>query len=188
MLKINKFILLLFFLLILFQVESKSCGNNCEYSLDNETIIITGNGKINPVLFLDENDLDLFEDLKILKIEGDISSVPENFMNYFQSVENIAINIPIIQEGMFTNSMIKQVVIGGNVEIIQSKAFENCIYLDFIKFNTNSKLRKIEDFAFRNCISLESISFPKSLQNIVFYTVLDNCINLKDIKERSVQQ
>ena len=44
----------------------------------------------------------------------------------------------------------------------------------------------INDYAFRNCINLKQIQLPKSLENINFKKVFENCTEIKiEIEEEN---
>ena len=51
--------------------------------------------------------------------------------------------------------------------------------IESVTLNSNSKLTTINDYAFRNCINLKEIQLPKSLENINFKKVFENCTEVK---------
>lgn len=64
------------------------------------------------------------------------------------------------------NTTITKVVIPSTIRKIGKNAFENCIYLKNIEFQSQSQLREIGDYAFNGCISLENAILPSN--NIKF--------------------
>ena len=58
--------------------------------------------------------------------------------------------------------------------------------IESVSFNSNSKLKTINDYVFRNCIHLKQIQLPKSLKNINFKKVFENCKEIKiEIEEEN---
>lgn len=71
------------------------------------------------------------------------------------------------------NENIRSVVIPASVKIIKGFAFCGCINLRFIKFNRNSRLRKIGWLSFTSTI-IESIEIPSSVKYIGMYAFAFN--------------
>ena len=71
-----------------------------------------------------------------------------------------------IGKGSFWESGIERIVIPRGVEEIPFGAFELCKSLKEVIFETESILKKIDDYAFENCTSLGNIQFPDGLEII----------------------
>ena len=110
----------------------------------------------NTVLIVEEN------------IQFNIDNVYE-WSLYGQIIESIEFSDAVtkISEASFSNFVnLKQVTIGNNVEIIESKAFSNCKNLEEIKFNDNSKLEEIGVGVFHNNEKIKEITLPINLKRI----------------------
>lgn len=87
------------------------------------------------------------------------------FPNTVESVPNLA----------FSACNITRVDLGGNVKILNSKAFYNCQRLNDI--NLGTQLEEIKNGAFHNCINLTHIDLPEGLKS-VGSTAFEYCRNL----------
>ncbi|SEH87054.1 Leucine rich repeat-containing protein, partial [Ruminococcus flavefaciens] len=76
----------------------------------------------------------------------------------------------------FCNYGIKTVVLGENIEKIESSAFENCPLLTEVTLDEN--LKRIEGYAFQDCVSLIKVSGGdlEYLGNMAF----ENCVRLSE--------
>ena len=58
--------------------------------------------------------------------------------------------------------------------------------IESVTFNLNSKWSIIDDYSFGNCVNLKEIQLPKSLENINFKKVFENCKEVKiEIEEEN---
>ena len=76
-------------------------------------------------------------------------------------------------------STTKRVVIGDNVQEIESSAFEELPYLQSVSFGKS--LRVIGDSSFRDCYALESVTFGENLEMIGEHA-FGNCPRLREIQ------
>ena len=77
---------------------------------------------------------------------------------------NIPEKLTAISRGMLYSTKLKDIVIGGNVKIIDGSAFYNCNELKSVKLCEG--VREIGDYAFYLCTQLERIELPRSLVKI----------------------
>ena len=77
---------------------------------------------------------------------------------------NIPEKLTAISRGMLYSTKLKDIVIGGNVKIIDGSAFYNCSELKSVKLCEG--VREIGDYAFYLCTQLERIELPRSLVKI----------------------
>lgn len=87
---------------------------------------------------------------------------------FFDCIMLTEVNIPekltAISRGMLHSTKIKDIVIGGNVKIIDGSAFYNCRELKSVKLCEG--VREIGDYAFYLCTEMERIELPRSLVKI----------------------
>lgn len=85
-----------------------------------------------------------------------------------------------IINGCADQMLIKEVTIPGQTEKIMGGAFENCISLKDIIFESREKILSIKEGAFKGCISLERLSLPTG--HYEFYpNAFEDCESLKSI-------
>ena len=169
--------MILFLLLIVVNGEGIFCGDECSYSIVDETILtIEVNGGITKNNWENENGV-----IQMI-VRGKVDYVPSNFIRQFEQLEEAEIDVESIPNGLFSQSNVKKVTIESTVKLIEERAFENCLQLESIIFKSESSLKTIESFAFRNCHSLKSIVLPKSIQTIDFNKVFEGCSNLETIE------
>ena len=70
------------------------------------------------------------------------------------------------------------------MELIKSNAFNNCPYLEFVKFNKLKNPLMIETNAFVNCLKLKEIIFPFESADFTTFnsSALSMCNSFKGIK------
>ena len=103
--------LILFFILFV-KSEYKNCGENCDWKIENETLIIYGSGKIYDYFDSNPPFFDYQENFTKIKIEEGITSIG----NYsFSELDNII-----------------EVEFGNTIKTIGDEAFSNCISLETI--------------------------------------------------------
>ena len=78
-----------------------------------------------------------------------------------------------------TDPYIRKCQIPEGVEIVGSKAFENCKYLEAVVLPSTAK--GIDSFAFRNCSMLQSVHLPAGLKRIE-HGAFQNCQSLEQIE------
>ncbi len=94
-------------------------------------------------------------------------------------VSYIPEEVKIIGNRAFKGSLIQKIVIPKNVALIEASAFESCILLKEVEFETE-RLGKICSSAFRDCLSLISLSLPDSLVEIG-PSAFAHCPSLKEV-------
>ena len=109
------------------------------------------------VLSINTNQINIVNDTNEIRISGEGSIKQNDFKEYKNEIKKVILEnkITLIGKGSFSNSKIKEIIIGKDVESIEQRAFENCQTLEKVTFNSNSKLKTINDYAFRNCINLK---------------------------------
>lgn len=95
------------------------------------------------------------------------------------SVTNVVMSDPTerILCFAFGCSQITSINIPSSTRVICQKAFYECINLESISFNENSKLEKIGKFAFQRSDALKEVEFPASLKSIGKYA-FNGCSSL----------
>ena len=143
-------------ILLVFLFITISVADNLKYQLENNILIISGNGTINQIM----NETYQSETKEIIIQNGIIE----------------------IGKGAFGNwNNLKKITISSTIKIIGKRAFAQCEKLETIIFDENSKVEEIEDFAFQDCINLKEIKLPNSIKRINFNKVFDGCDNIKEI-------
>lgn len=89
-------------------------------------------------------------------------------------------NIVTIGKEAFSNSSLKKVVIGANVETIEDCAFSYCANLKVVDLSRATKLKNIASYAFSNT-AIETIVIPNSVE-VFGEAVFADCRYLKHVK------
>ena len=84
-----------------------------------------------------------------------------------------------ISSRAFSNSDIKTLVLGENIDSIESDAFQNCPLLTEVTLN--DKLRRIEGYAFQDCVSLTKVNGGSNIEYIGFMA-FESCVNLSEFE------
>ena len=185
--------IVIFFLIILLT----SSQITIEYNEDEETLQINGSGKIADDFYFEivnelktnqnftYEDLSQIKSIEINQKENQIEWKSYSFFQQFASLQNVSININHLPNYLFLHSSITSIVVGKDVESIGEYCFSDCQYLQKIVFDNDCKIKHIGNYAFDGCNQLESIVLPKSIDNIDFRKVFENCFLLKriDIEE-----
>ena len=85
--------------------------------------------------------------------------------------------VKTIKTKAFANCLIKGIVLGQSVEVIEAHAFDNCTKLTDASL---SHVKEIQEYTFYNDIALETVSFPDDLTLISSY-VFAGCKALKQV-------
>ena len=101
--------------------------------------------------------------LKDIEIPAEVNGIPVTDIGY----------------GAFRGTAIETVVLGENVDCIESYAFENCCSLKEVTFN--DKLRRIDTSSFMNCIELVAVNGGSNLEYIGDLAFVD-CRFLSDFE------
>ena len=153
-----------------------SCGTNCTYTIEGETIYISGptqkdedgnyisSGNIQNGLFSNyDNSADPFstfpQNIKNVEISGNITSIGFRAFWNASSLENVSIS--------------------KTVTFIDAGAFESAPSLKNVVFEEGSALKTLEWGAFANSSKLENIRLPdgvETLKEFVFENIKTNLI------------
>ena len=111
-----------------------------------------------------------------MKITSELQNIDDAIiLKNYPLMEIVEIHSTRIPPSFFNNLLIKSVIFGPEVEIIEKRAFENCKELTSITFDQNARVTTIGDSAFRNCKKLTEITLPEKLENIDFHKVFEGC-------------
>ncbi len=89
--------------------------------------------------------------------------------------------VTVIAESAFAGDpSLKEIVIGKNVELIASGAFQNCTSLKKVTFADGCAIEAIGSHAFANCTSLLSVELPASITRVEPYTFA-GCSSLEEV-------
>ena len=156
------------------------CGANSFYVIDEETnsMTIISYDDIDPSQIT--TDLNTITDITI---NGLTPSNMDDLIQRFPLIDKITVNTKTIGKGFFRNRNHTSIVIGSGVVSIEERAFENCVRLESIQFDTNSQLKSIGDNAFKGCSKLSSIIFPSSLETINFRKTIESSNPMKILFE-----
>lgn len=89
------------------------------------------------------------------------------------------LNIKIIDKYAFSHCFsLIDAIFPPSIEEIREAAFKNCIYLQYIEFYGDSKLRVIGSETFYGCNGLESFNFPPRLE-FIGDNAFNECVNIE---------
>ena len=142
-------------------MERGTCGKDLSWRLENNTLVISGNGKMDRYSFYSNK-----------------RPAPWNK----NSVEKIIIEdgVTNIGKSAFKDCIkLKSIVIPNSVIEVGKAAFDDCKSLKEIKIPDG--ITKIGNFAFCRCASLKEIKIPDGVTEIG-YCAFNGCASLKEIK------
>lgn len=139
------------------------CGTTAYWGIDNETLVIIGEGDMYDWDFVNEGTYPQWQNFK------------DNILQL-----NIPEGITRIGNYAFANCKLKEIIIPKSVTEIGSYAFYRCEF-NTVKFKDgNIENLIIEDFAFEQCYDLISVVLPSNIVSIGSY-VFSGCANLSEI-------
>ena len=160
------------------------CGEDYQWTFEDKTLKFTGSGKMRD--FYSDNEIPWIKHVnEIESISFDQSSITTIGQKAFQNLsklKNINFgNIIEIGHAAFYNTGLTQLTISKKIQRINKNAFESNIELTTVTFEQNSELDIIEEKAFKNCLKLTSIKLPESvttIQNRIF----EGCSMLQSVQ------
>ena len=126
-------------------VEYKKDGTKTKATYDSGDLLIT--------LIQKEHKDVVVIPKKVKKIKKDIFSN----IDYINTLK-IEMDITKIEDEMFINSKIKNVILSNKIKSIGKRAFMNNLYLKEVK----GKIKYIEESGFENCVSLSKIDLKEA--------------------------
>lgn len=78
-------------------------------------------------------------------------------------------------------SKIKKIKFSENLKYIGQEAFENCIHLETVNFETAKGLISIGENAFKGCNALQEITISESIFGLMCEGVFENCTGLNEV-------
>ncbi|WP_028516361.1 leucine-rich repeat domain-containing protein, partial [Ruminococcus flavefaciens] len=116
-------------------------------------------------------------------IKGDTASVTGFTTGFDQNAvipaEVDGCPVTKISSKAFINSGIETLVLGENIESIESNAFQNCPLLTEVTLNDN--LKRIEGYAFQDCVTLSKVSGGSNIEYFGFMA-FESCVKLSDFE------
>ncbi|MFW5779823.1 MAG: leucine-rich repeat protein [Bacillota bacterium] len=107
--------------------------------------------------------------LSNMLIPSEIEGLPVKYIGYDTPYEQVINEQTQDDHIVFNTSSLENIFISNTIDYIGSMAFAEASELTTIRFENDSKLKKISDAAFINCSRIEQISLPSSLQTIGNY-------------------
>ena len=89
-------------------------------------------------------------------------------------------NIEYINDGAFNNAKLRVIQFPKSLKEIGLGAFQGCASLEFIDFMVDGNLKIIQTKAFAECINLECLLIPENIEEI-HERAFKECIALEDI-------
>ena len=108
--------------------------------------------------------------LTTVKIGSGLETVGDDAFKECNNIEKLELNYRAIGNWFSKKASIKEVILGDNVNTIESSAFQNCTGLTTIEIPNS--ITTIGSYAFNGCTGLTSIEIPNSVTTIgssVFY-------------------
>ncbi len=165
-----------------FAASSGSCGDNVTYTLDGNTLTISGTGDMED--FSSGSSTPWYSDrtsIENVVINSGVTSIGQCAFMYCSNLTSVTIPNSVTSIGIRAFrccSSITSVTIPGSVTFMGEYAFGDCTRLTNVTIETGAT--SISDCAFWCCTSLESIKIPDSVTSIgnhAFYT----CTSLTSI-------
>ena len=169
--------------------QNNQCGKDCQWSISDTTLTITGTGKMQDYFSDKEIPWQSNKESITKIIINNMTSIGKKAFQNMPSLKQIQLNsVTTINEAAFYNTGLEEIEIPATVETIGKNAFENNLKLSKITFQGNSQLNLIEAKAFRNCPKLTEITLPESLV-VLERKVFEGCSSLtKVIIGRNLQK
>lgn len=86
----------------------------------------------------------------------------------------------ILETGSCSGLKVSTVFIPKHIKEIRESSFDNCKLLSEVVFDSDSKVKVIQNYLFRDCISLSTIVLPKTIERIMPFS-FNRCKKLKEI-------
>ena len=107
-----------------------------------------------------------YSDKKVLKLDENVKTIKSNAFSYCQNIDTVILgeNVETIESKAFYNGSIKSITIPKNVKTIDSEAFEGCP-LNFCKIENGSTV-KLEVMSFHHLSNKFEMIIPDSVTEI----------------------
>lgn len=154
---------------------SGTCGDNLTWSVQNDTLTISGNGCLSVGASHTENGTMMLEsdlnkpwtgyDYSKIVIKKGVTEIGEQAFSCDYNAKEVVIEdgVTKIKYAAFWDSKIEKVLMADSVELIDAYAFSHCYYLTEVTFSKN--LKSIGERAFGEC-TLAKINLPEGLERI----------------------
>ncbi len=158
---------------------SGSCGNELSWSIEGDTLVITGKGKMTN--YNDPEDIPWFEmrnDIRQISFPDGLTHVGELAFYDMKSLEMIVLPDSVVSVGDYTFSecsAVQMITLSGKLESIGIASFAGCGLVRKIDFPNS--LKSIGDRAFSRCKSLTTVQLPYSVEKLGT-SVFSYCENL----------
>ena len=158
-----------------------SCGSGVNWSYENGTLRIYGNGRMNDMSRSSQPWKSYKDSISNVIIEEGITYIGAEAFYEIASIKTVS--LPDTLKGIGYAAFcwcegLERIDIPGSVETIGENAFWCC--LDLTEVNFSEGLIEIKDEAFTFCRLLTSLSFPQSLETIGYWAFGD-CSDLESV-------
>lgn len=100
-----------------------------------------------------------YSEVKNIALPNTVTSIhPQAFLSSAVKIIDLShLNITSIPDNAFLNSKVEQVILPNTITSIGVSAFEGCVNLNSINFDSLASLTQIGDNAFKGCLNLEVV-------------------------------
>lgn len=150
-----------------FAYAAEDAGQGIEWSLDGNTLTISGSGEMRDFT---ENDTPPWhkqkDKIRVVIVKDGVTSIGNLAFYKYENIVSVTLASSVKSVGAYTFSDCKslEMISMGGIEIIGKSGFARCESLKTIRLP--STLREIGDKAFYRCSSLESVTIPSSVQHL----------------------
>ena len=144
---------------------NNKCGDNLTWKLENDTLTISGSGKMadydnpNKQPWVDQRD-----NIKHLVVENGVTTIGINAFRYCINLGSVDLSG------------------ASSLSTIGDNAFHYCINLGSVDLSGASSLTTIGNYAFSSCTALESVDLSKASSLTTIKTSFSYCTKLKSVK------
>ncbi len=142
------------------------CGN-CSWSIDENVLTISGNGKMGNNQFDDYTSIWSMLGIAEVVIKDGVTTIGRNAFAECKDLKKVTIgnSVKSIGKSAFSGcSKLTEITLPDSVEIIGSYAFNGCS--DLSNITISDSVTDIGEYVFYNCPNLKNITIPDSVTNI----------------------
>ena len=162
-----------------FSFAAEDAGQGIEWSIDGNTLTISGNGEMRDFT---ENDTPPWhkqrDKIRVVVVKDGVTSIGDLAFYKYENIVSVTLANSVKSIGAYAFSDCKslEMISFGGIEVIGKSSFARCESLKSIRFP--STLKEIGDKAFYRCSSLESVNIPSSVQTLgeMIFTYCDSLI------------
>ena len=157
-----------------------SCGTNVRYSLQSDTLTISGTGSMTEYYTNDPPWKFAKDNIKTVVIESGVKSIGDSAFEDHKSLKSVVIGDSVTAIGKYAFSGcsgLKDVTIGKCVESIGEHAFSGCAMESVV---IGDSVTSIDQYAFNGCKSLKTVNVGNTLDTISISTFND-CTSLESV-------